>query len=133
MSNTITRSIEELNLRYARFCERNELDATIIAEEQLAENNKQQLWLDNHVAHLAIAEEENNHNVNVEAVAEILTDLDRAKEIGNYMLRKGESLICMANIVHVQVKRTIANILPPAPHAMANGVQTKAGFQMSLI
>ncbi len=131
MTNSTTRSIEELTLRYARFCERNELDSSIAADEQIAENDKHQLWLDRHLANLAIAQDDENHDYNVSEISNILTDLGRQNEIGQYMLRKGETFITMLNVL--PIARKLKNIVAPAPHAISNGVQTKSGFQMSLI
>ncbi len=55
-SKKTLRSTQELNARYARFCETNELDSTIAPELQIAESEKQQMWLDNLVSQLKIAE-----------------------------------------------------------------------------
>ncbi len=52
----VQRSTQELNARYARFCETNELDSTIAPEFQIAENEKQQMWLDSLVSQLKVAE-----------------------------------------------------------------------------
>jgi len=52
----VQRSTQELNARYARFCESNDLDSSVAPELQLAENDKQRVWLDNLVAQLQAAE-----------------------------------------------------------------------------
>jgi len=51
----ILRTVSELNARYARFCQTHELEASISAHEQIAETEKQQLWLDAHVEALELA------------------------------------------------------------------------------
>lgn len=52
----VQRSTQELNARYARFCESNDLDSSIAPELQIGETENQQRWLDNLVAQLQAAE-----------------------------------------------------------------------------
>jgi hypothetical protein len=53
---TQIRSVQELNVRYIRFCINNELDETISPHLQVAESDNQQSWLDSHVAKLQTAQ-----------------------------------------------------------------------------
>lgn len=55
-SKKTLRSTQELKARYARFCESNDLDSSILPDLQIAETEKQQLWLDNLVSQLKAAE-----------------------------------------------------------------------------
>lgn len=53
---TLIRSVQELNVRYIRFCINNELDETIPPHLQVSESDNQQSWLDSHVAKLQTAQ-----------------------------------------------------------------------------
>lgn len=52
--NTI-RSVQELEIRYIRFCAKHDLDQSISAEEQYGESDTQQQWLDRYVESVNLA------------------------------------------------------------------------------
>tara|TARA_B100000700_G_scaffold249250_1_gene279437 strand:+ start:1817 stop:2263 length:447 start_codon:yes stop_codon:yes gene_type:complete len=108
----ILRTVSELNARYARFCKNHDLEASIPAHEQIAETEKQQLWLDSHVEalELAIAAEKGaaqlKSNVTLEdsktgakKAAAILSAIGNKDAAISAMMRKGEKLIASLNII----------------------------------
>jgi len=113
----ILRTVSELNARYARFCQTHELEASISAHDQIAETEKQQLWLDAHVEalELAIAAEKGaaqlKSNVTLDdskaEAAAILSAIGNKDAAISAMMRKGEQLIASLNIIETSRKVTM--------------------------
>lgn len=108
----ILRSTAELNARYVRFCENHDLNSSIPADEQIAENEKQQQWLDNLVESLEMAAAvergtaELKSNVEIEnsksgaqKAASILCAIGKKDAALNAVLRKGETLLSALTMV----------------------------------
>ncbi len=108
----ILRSTAELNARYVRFCENHDLNSSIPADEQIAENEKQQQWLDNLVESLEMAAAvergtaELKSNVELEdnksgaqKAATILCAIGKKDAALSAVLRKGETLLSALTIV----------------------------------
>lgn len=108
----ILRSTAELNARYVRFCENHELNFNIPADEQIAENEKQQQWLDNLVESLDIAAavergtaelksnvELENSKSGAQKAASIFCSIGKKDAALNAVLRKGETLLSALTMV----------------------------------
>lgn len=116
----ILRTVAELNARYARFCDTHELDESILAHDQIAETEKQQLWLDAHVEalELAMAAEKGaaqlkanvtleDSKVGARKAAAILSSIGNSNAAINAMMRTGEQLITSLNIIETTRKVTM--------------------------
>ena len=116
----ILRTVSELNARYARFCQTHELEASISAHDQIAETEKQQLWLDAHVEalELAIAAEKgaaqlksnvtlDDSKAGAKKAAAILSAIGNKDAAISAMMRKGEQLIASLNIIETSRKATM--------------------------
>jgi hypothetical protein len=100
---TIARSTEELNVRYARFCHNNSLNANVPASEQYAYviSEHQSRWLDRHLTQVESARVEGHHFADdrTEIVREIAADL-RQKE-----KKDDETLPALLEIFSVTLQR----------------------------
>ena len=134
------RTTAELNARYTRFCDNHDLDETIAPAEQIAENDKQQLWLDAHVEALELAQaaeqgaEEVSTNVVLEdahtgarKAAAILSSIGRSDAAVNAMLRRGERLAATLNIVEVS-RKVALTVCKVASYQTVDTKQNKMGY-----
>ncbi len=97
---TQIRSIQELKVRYIRFCINNDLDETIPPQLQVVESDSQQTWLDNHVAKLQVAE--------IEGVRLARNRTSLVRDIANDAKAKRKTKNAIANtIVNVVVDMSI--------------------------
>ena len=133
------RTVTELNARYIRFCENHDLDETVSPAEQIAENDKQQLWLDAHVEALELAQaaeqgaEEVNANVVLEdahtgarKAAAILSAIGKKDKAVSAMLRKGEQLAASLNIIETS-RKVALTICQPSGYAVVDSKTNKRG------
>ena len=133
------RTVTELNARYTRFCANHDLDDSIAPAEQIAENDKQQLWLDAHVEALELAQaaeqgaEQIKANVVLDSAASgsrkaaaILTNIGKKDAAMAAMLRRGEALIATMNIVET-TRKVALEICTAAPYDVVAVKANKRG------
>lgn len=130
------RSLQELNLRYVRFCAKHDLDDTVQPEDQYAETNIQQVWLDKHIEQITQAKAEGVllARGRIDAVRDIAKDLHDRFEINTSIKFKKSAqsiknkigqAIAVAVDYQPSIKRTIE--LCPNPFAMQNAKTFKTG------